>query len=76
MEKETSEVMLDNFMRKYGKPSLRKLATYLINRKSNEDIAKEFGVSRQRVHQWQKAFTNTHTVLRPFVEQALRRKVR
>jgi hypothetical protein len=68
---ETSETMLQNFIKKYGKTGLKRLAMYFTLRQSNEVIGAEFNVTRQRVHQWQQAFTETHTTLKPFVEEVI-----
>lgn len=71
---ETSQKMLENFIKKYGRVGLKRLAYYFLSRSSNEEIGKHFGVTRQRVHQWQKAFTETRTYLNPCVERNLKAK--
>ena len=63
----TNEKMLRNFISKYGKKGLRKITNMFLVRESNQKIADEFGVTRQRVHQWQKAFTEHRVVLKPTV---------
>jgi hypothetical protein len=71
---ETGEKMLKNFIKKYGRHELKKLASFFTMRSSNEEVAVYFGVTRQRVHQWQKAFTHTKTDLQPFVSKNLKAK--
>jgi DNA-directed RNA polymerase sigma subunit (sigma70/sigma32) len=71
---DTGEKMLKNFIKKYGRQELKKLASYFLMRSSNEEIGEYFGVTRQRVHQWQKAFTSTTTDLQPFVSKVLKAK--
>lgn len=71
---ETGEKMLNNFLKKYGKQELKQLASFFLSRTSNEVIGEHFGVTRQRVHQWQKAFTQTETALQPFVLEQIKAK--
>jgi len=70
---ETHDKMLSNFVKKHGKKGLRKLTYFFVLKKSNVEIGKHFGVTRQRVHQWQKAFTEINVNIRPFVSKALLR---
>lgn len=71
---DTGKIMLKNFIKKYGRGELRKLTDYFLMRKSNEEIGAYFGVTRQRVHQWQRAFTNTRTDLKSFVSKTIKDK--
>jgi DNA-directed RNA polymerase sigma subunit (sigma70/sigma32) len=66
-----TDKMLNNFVKKHGKKGLRKLTYFFVLRKSNVEIGRYFGVTRQRVHQWQKAFTTTHVDIKPFVSRVL-----
>ena len=52
--------MVKNFTAKYGKEGLQRICELFFQGTSNQKIAEEFGVTRQRVHQWQKAFTIQH----------------
>ena len=70
-EEKTEETMLRNFVRKYGYNGLKKITKLFRNRASNQIIAEEFEVTRQRVHQWQKAFTHTQVELKQHVKIAL-----
>lgn len=54
------ETMVINFVNKYGVDGLRRIVMLFERRISNEKIAKEFSVTRQRVHQWQRVFTLTN----------------
>jgi hypothetical protein len=67
----TQERMLKNFVNKYGIEGLRKMCSMFIAQESNATIAKEFDVTRQRVHQWQKTFTVQEVNLRDFVENRI-----
>lgn len=51
--------MVTNFVDKYGKTGLHRICEMFFQKQSNQVIAKEFGVTRQRVHQWQKTFVIT-----------------
>ena len=48
--------MADNFIYQYGRPALRRFLKLLERGDSGEKIAREFGVSRERVRQWKNAF--------------------
>lgn len=65
------ERMLRNFVSKYGDHGLKRICNLFVEGTSNQAIAKEFGVTRQRVHQWQKAFTVQKTFLKSFVEHQI-----
>lgn len=67
----TEERMLKNFTDKYGKKGLKRICELFRNQYSNAVIAKEFDVTRQRVHQWQKTFTVKKVLLNEFVLNAL-----
>jgi hypothetical protein len=45
-----------NFMARLGKPKFRRFLKLLSENVSGEKIAREFGVSRERVRQWKNAF--------------------
>lgn len=70
---ETEEKMLNNFVDKYGFHNLVKISNMFLEQMSNQEIANIFGVTRQRVHQWQTAFVQQSVKLRPHVEKALQR---
>jgi predicted DNA-binding protein YlxM (UPF0122 family) len=67
----TEERMLKNFTDKYGKKGLAKMCDMFLLQRSNAEIAKEFEVTRQRVHQWQKIFTTKKIIVNQFVREAL-----
>ena len=54
----SSEKMAANFVKKYTAEKLNHLLSQFYERTSNEKIAHEFGVTRQRVHQWYCAFVD------------------
>lgn len=62
---------VDNFIKNYSKDGLKKICTMFCNKISNEIIAQEFGVTRQRVHQWQKLFVKKVVVLKSGVTDVL-----
>ena len=62
---------VENFINKYSKDGLKKICTMFCQRISNETIAAEFGVTRQRVHQWQKLFVKKVVVLKECVTENL-----
>lgn len=45
-----------NFVAEYGKPRLKRFLKLLQQNASGQEIAREFGVSRERVRQWKNAF--------------------
>lgn len=53
------EIMLQNFIASRGEKSLRKIISMFQEQISGEVIAKEFGVTRERVRQWRDAFGTT-----------------
>lgn len=69
---ELEEKMLRNFVNKYGIDGLRRITELFVQQVSNEKIASEFKVTRQRVHQWQKAFTTSEVYPKNFVSQTLK----
>jgi hypothetical protein len=69
------EKMLNNFIKKYGIRGLERIVELFVAKTSNEKIAEEFKVTRQRVHQWQKAFTTSTVSLKPFVSSTLRSSI-
>lgn len=66
------ERMLKNFVEKYGEKGLKDILKMFTEEKSNQIIADFYDVTRQRVHQWQKAFTVKNISLRPHVNQFLK----
>ena len=60
-----------NFIHKHGKEALRKMITDFTAQRSGQEIARELGVTRQRVNQWKEAFgvTVTSYVIHPEVIQ-------
>lgn len=57
-----------NFIRKRGRQSYRRLIHLLKAQASGAAIATEFGVTRQRIHQWKNALGSTITFYRIFPE--------
>jgi ribosomal protein S24E len=49
-------VVAQNFVNQYGKGKLKKFIRMLDKGQSGEEIAQEYGVSRERVRQWKNAF--------------------
>lgn len=47
-----------NFIAQYGKARFKRFLKLLAQNTSGEQIATEFGVSRERVRQWKNAFGN------------------
>jgi hypothetical protein len=45
-----------NFIARLGKPKFRRFLKLLADNVSGEQIAREFGVSRERVRQWKNSF--------------------
>ncbi len=52
-------VMLDNFIARYGRSGLQRFIDHLQGGRSGQEIAEDFGVSRERVRQWKNAFGNS-----------------
>ena len=69
----TRNAIVENFVNKYGKEGLFKIVTLFQDQISNQQIAREFEVTRQRVHQWQKQFTITSVIPVEYVKKRLRR---
>lgn len=67
------EKMLKNFVEKYGEDGLSDILDMFIDGKSNELISDFYGVTRQRVHQWQKAFTEKRVTMKPHVKKYLKK---
>lgn len=63
--------MLLNFIEKYGEEKLTIICSMFKKQESNQIIASHFGVTRQRVHQWQCSFTTKSVTIRPHVSRAL-----
>ncbi|MFH1466621.1 MAG: helix-turn-helix domain-containing protein [Pseudomonadota bacterium] len=63
-----------NFVRTYGRARFRRLIEALERGESGQEIANEFGVSRERVRQWKNTFGQVITLyqLHPEVERILR----
>ncbi|HHO54096.1 MAG TPA: hypothetical protein ENK18_25305 [Deltaproteobacteria bacterium] len=51
-----------NFVARYGRERLRQLLVALGSGESGQEIARAFGVSRERVRQWKNAFGTVVTV--------------
>lgn len=68
------DTMVNNFVQKYGIDGLGRIIFLFREQISNQKIANEFGVTRQRVHQWQKAFTRTNVTPTESVRKLLFRK--
>lgn len=51
-----------NFVARYGREQLTQLLAALGNGESGQQIAKTFGVSRERVRQWKNTFGTVVTV--------------
>jgi DNA-directed RNA polymerase sigma subunit (sigma70/sigma32) len=63
-----------NFIKAYGRARFRRLIEALEVGESGQEIANEFGVSRERVRQWKNTFGQVITLyqLHPEVERILR----
>lgn len=57
-----------NFIRKRGRQSYRRLIHLLTSQASGSAMAIEFGVTRQRIHQWKNALGSTITFYRVYPE--------
>lgn len=57
-------VMAKNFLERYGGQELRVLLDDFVRGTSNTTIATRLGVTRQRVHQWKRAFTKKTVVVK------------
>lgn len=68
------ETMVSNFINKYGIDGLARIMMLFIDKISNQKIANEFGVTRQRVHQWQREFTKVKILPAEVVRKILNRK--
>jgi hypothetical protein len=60
----SAERISRNFIKKRGRESLRHLIYLLRSQTDGSAMAAEFGVSRQRVHQWKNALGTTITFYR------------
>lgn len=70
----TGDTMVLNFINKYGVKGLKRITTLFQQQLSNQTIAQEFGVTRQRVHQWQREFTCIQVLPTAPVSKFLARK--
>lgn len=63
-----------NFIKAYGRVKFRRLIEAIAAGESGQDIAQEFGVSRERVRQWKNTFGQVITLyqLHPEVDRVLR----
>jgi uncharacterized protein (DUF433 family) len=63
-----------NFVKTYGRARFRRLIEALERGESGQEIANEFGVSRERVRQWKNTFGQVITLyqIHPEVERILR----
>ena len=53
-----SATVAKNFINQYGKAKFKRFIKLLKDGASGEQIAEEYGVSRERVRQWKNAFGN------------------
>ncbi|MBZ0137439.1 MAG: helix-turn-helix domain-containing protein [Planctomycetes bacterium] len=53
-----SATVAKNFINQYGKAKFKRFIKLLKEGASGEQIAEEYGVSRERVRQWKNAFGN------------------
>ena len=62
-----------NFVERYGGDAFQRLLTALSQGESGQDIADDFGVSRERVRQWKNTFGRVVTLyqLHPSIERVL-----
>ncbi|MEE9311314.1 MAG: helix-turn-helix domain-containing protein [Planctomycetota bacterium] len=58
-------VVAQNFVNQYGKGKLKKFIRMLNKGMSGEEIAQEYGVSRERVRQWKNSFGTVVTSYEP-----------
>lgn len=58
-------VVVQNFVKQYSKAKLKRFIRLVDSGKSGEDIAQEFGVSRERVRQWKNSFGSVITTFEP-----------
>lgn len=58
-------VVAQNFVNHYGKGKLKKFIRMLNRGMSGEEIAQEYGVSRERVRQWKNSFGSVVTSYEP-----------
>ncbi|MCP4803960.1 MAG: hypothetical protein GY913_08995 [Proteobacteria bacterium] len=67
-----------NFIKTYGRSRFRRLLEALGGNESGQQIANEFGVSRERVRQWKNTFGTVITLyqVHPEVERILREQRR
>ena len=65
-----------NFIKSYGRTRFRRLLEALAAGESGQQIANEFGVSRERVRQWKNTFGEviTHYRVYPEVDRILRER--
>ncbi len=59
------ETVATNIVEEHGRRGLRKLLAMFDSGESGTVIAEQFGVSRQRVHQWKQLLGECHTSYAP-----------
>ena len=59
------EKVARNFVKRYGLGVFRRLVTGLEEQRSGQELARELGVSRQRINQWKSAFGSSVTLYLP-----------
>jgi len=64
----SAERISRNFIKKRGRESYRRLIDLLVSQAPGAVIAAEFGVTRQRIHQWKDALGTTLTFYRIYPE--------
>ncbi len=70
----TGNTMVHNFVNKYRISGLQRIIELFRQHISNQTIAQEFNVTRQRVHQWQREFTKIQVIPTEPVKKVLHLK--
>lgn len=71
MESSRDITMAHNFIANYGKKSFAELLNAFSEGVSNAAIAEKLSVTRQRVHQWKRAFTKKSIIIKPEIAHLL-----
>lgn len=71
MESSKDLIMANNFIENYGKQAFSDLLKSFTEGISNATIARKLDVTRQRVHQWKRAFTKKSTLIKPKIAELL-----
>ena len=64
----SAERVSRNFIKKRGREAYGRLIDLLVSQATSTSMASEFGVSRQRIHQWKTALGTTITFYRVYPE--------